>query len=531
MGTPLASRVFVSAAFLALAGCSGSKPAGTASAVPAIALPANGWSEEKQARHALDRLGYGPRPGESSDVARLGVGAWIRRQMDPLRVEDTAAEARLRSLPTLGMSVPELLRAFPRPQDVAKANGIEKDGPDAREKLKELIPAGRRPAVIEQELAAAKLVRAVESRRQLQEVLVDFWFNHFNVAADKGEDRWMVGAYERDAIRPFVFGRFHDLLRATASHPAMLFYLDNWTSSWEGPGGAAGKRRRAGINENYARELLELHTLGVDGGYTQADVREVARCFTGWSIVPPRAARAAEKGAGAMASGGGMGLGAKKAGTPPASEPGTFVFRPRAHDPGEKTVLGVVIPAGGGRRDAELVLDLLARHPSTARFVAAKLCRRFVADDPPPALVSRVAEVFTHTDGDLRAVYAAIFSAGEFWSDAAFHVKTKTPLELAASSIRALGGRVDAAAAAPLVRQIALMGQPLYKCQPPTGWGDTAESWVGAGTLMNRLTFGAALAGGKIPGVAADPSRMAKDASDPVRVATLLLGGPDFQKK
>jgi uncharacterized protein (DUF1800 family) len=315
----------------------------------------------------------------------------------------------------------------------------------------------------------------------------------------------MVGAYERDAIRPFVFGRFRDLLGATAAHPAMLFYLDNWNSTREG---FAGR----GLNENYARELLELHTLGVDGGYTQNDVREVARCFTGWSLVPPRGK--------AAANGAAAGL-----------EPGTYIFRPRAHDPGEKRVLGTSIPAGGGREDGERVLDLLARHPSTARFVATKLCRRFVSDDPPAALVGRVAAVFERTDGDLPSVYAAIFSAPEFWSDEAWHAKTKTPLELAASAVRALGGTVDPERAAPLARQVALMGEPLYKCAPPTGWGDASEAWMGAGTLVNRLAFGSALAAGRIPGVSGDPARLAPGAADPAAAAALVLGGPDFQKR
>ncbi len=506
MKKPSLARAFVAAAALAFAGCSGAggRPSASGPEAPAVRIPQNRWTPDKQARHALDRLGYGPLPGEAEAVARSGVAAWIRRQLSPGGIEDGAVDAKLHGLPTLGMTVPALFREFPRPQDVAKANEIEKDGPEAREKVKDLMPPEKRPAVIAHELAAAKLVRAVESRRQLQEVLVDFWFNHFNVFDGKGEDRWMVGAYERDAIRPHVFGRFRDLLGATASHPAMLFYLDNWMSTREG---------LRGINENYARELMELHTLGVDGGYTQEDVREVARSFTGWSLVPPRGGAPAAKG-------------------PLANlEPGTFVFRPRAHDAGEKRVLGTAIPAGGGRNDGELVLDLLARHPSTARFVATKLCRRFVADDPPPALVARVAAVFARTDGDLRSVYAAIFSSPEFWSDEAYRAKTKTPLELAASSVRALGGSVDPAQAGPLARQVALMGQPLYKCPPPTGWADIADAWVGAGTLMNRLGFGAALAAGKIPGVTADPARIASGAPDPVRVAALALGGPDFQKK
>ena len=426
--------------------------------------------------------------------------------MSPADIEDARTDAKLKALATLSMSVPALFKEFPRPQDVAKAKGVDAADPAAREKLRELVPPGKRPAVLEQQLAAAKLVRAVESRRQLQEVLVDFWFNHFNVAGDKGEDRWLVGAYEREAIRPHVFGRFRDLLGATASHPAMLFYLDNWMSSREGV---------RGINENYARELLELHTLGVDGGYTQNDVREVARCFTGWSLVPPRAARTAPARRGAARD----------------LPPGSFVFRPGAHDTGAKTVLGMVIPAGGGREDGERVLDLLARRPATARFVATKLCRRFVADDPPPALVARVAAVFARTDGDLGSVYAAIFSSPEFWSDAAFAAKTKSPLEFAASAVRALGGSVDPERAAPLARQVALMGEPLYRCQPPTGYGDTAETWVSAGMLVNRIAFASALATGRIPGVTVDASRLAPGAFDPAPAAALALAEPAFQKR
>jgi uncharacterized protein (DUF1800 family) len=485
-------------AALWMAGCSGAATARDSSPTRPgrIVIPACGWDPAKQAAHALDRLGYGPLPGEVESVARSGVAEWMRGQMSPDRPAESGVERKLKTLPTLSMSIPALLREYPRPQDLSKGSAAGA-GP--------AVPPEKRPAVLQRELAAAKLVRAVESRRQLEEVLVDFWFNHFNVFDGKGMDRWMVGAYERDAIRPFVFGRFRDLLGATAAHPAMLFYLDNWRSTREG---SAGR----GLNENYARELMELHTLGVDGGYTQNDVREVARCFTGWSIVPPR---------------GGAGAG----GAASDLEPGTFVFRPRAHDRGEKLVLGKAIAAGGGREDGERVLDLLARHPSTARFVASKLCRRFVSDDPPAALVDQVAGVFARTDGDLPSVYAAIFSSPEFWSDAAFRAKTKTPLELAASAVRALGGSVDPERAAPLARQVALMGEPLYECAPPTGYADTADAWVGAGTLVNRIAFAAALAAGRIPGVTADATRLVPGAGEPVAAAALALGGPAFQKR
>jgi uncharacterized protein (DUF1800 family) len=415
--------------------------------------------------------------------------------MAPASVPDPAVDAKLAGLPTLSMSIAALQTGFPRPQA-----GLARAG-----EAGDTIPPEKRPAVMEKELVTAKLVRAVESSRQLNEVLADFWFNHFNVFLGKGEDRWMIGPYERDAIRPHVFGRFRDLLGATAAHPAMLWYLDNWSSVREGFG-------KQGLNENYARELLELHTMGVDGGYTQEDVREVARCFTGWSIVRPRgnAARATPREANL--------------------ENGTFVYRDFAHDKGEKHVLGEVIPAGGGREDGEKVLDLLVRHPATARFLAAKLCRKFVSDAPPPALVARVADTFRKTRGDLRSVYAAIFSSPEFWSDAAFAAKTKTPLELAASAVRALGGTVRPAFAPSLSQQIARMGEPLYQCQPPTGYRDAAETWVNAGSLLNRLNFGLALASGRIEGVSIDSARLAA-GPEGVRAAALLLGSPAFQKQ
>ena len=504
LGRPFLALSTLSLA-VGLSGCAGSSqpapppaPASSLSkkTVPSVVIPPTGWTEDKKAVHALSRLAYGPRAGDVEKVARQGVESWIREQMAPAGLEDAETETKLHGLPTVALSIPALFREFPRPQDVAPKNGIDKDGPQKK-----------RTAMIGQQLAAAKLVRAVESRRQLQEVLVDFWFNHFNVFADKGEDRWMVGSYERDAIRPNVLGGFRDLLGATASHPAMLFYLDNWRSTRDG-------WKDRGLNENYARELLELHTLGVEGGYTEADVREVARCFTGWSLVSPRAARApARRG--------------------PATdlEAGSFVYRDAAHDKGEKRVLGTAIPAGGGRADGEIVLDLLVRHPATARTVATKLCRRFVSDDPPSALVARVAAVFRRTGGDLPSVYAAVFSSAEFWSDDAFRAKTKTPLELAASAVRALGGSVNPAQAAPLAQHVARMGEPLYRCPPPTGFSDVAEAWVNAGALLNRLNFAAALAAGRIPGVSRDLALLAPGSPDPVRVAALALGSPEFQKR
>ena len=310
-----------------------------------------------------------------------------------------------------------------------------------REEIREAFPPERRPAVITAQLQAAKLTRAVLSERQLEEVMADFWLNHFNVYAQKGPVRWMVPDYERQALRPYALGRFRDLVVATAQHPAMLYYLDNWLSTRDDfvlPPSRGG--RKLGLNENYARELMELHTLGVDGGYTQADVVEVARCFTGWTIERPQ-------------------------------EGGGFLFRPVTHDRGEKRVLGTVIPAGGGQEDGLAVIDLLVRHPSTARFISTKLIRRFVSDEPPPALVERAARTFRATGGDIRAVLVTIFSAPEFLSAEAHRAKVKKPLEVVASAARVLGARLDApedavspgrAAAAGggavLARQVAALG-------------------------------------------------------------------------
>jgi uncharacterized protein (DUF1800 family) len=500
---------FVLAAAVVACGCSGNGRGTPSSASslstkspPSVVIPPNRWPDEKKARHALNRLAYGPSPGDVEAVAREGVAVWIRAQMAPDSLPDPDTDAEVASLKTLRMSIAALQVEFPRPAVAAARARAEKGAAGDR---MEPIPPGKRPAVMQRELVSAKLVRAVDSSRQLQEVLTDFWFNHFNVYLGKSEDRWMIGPYERDAIRPHVFGGFRQLLGATAKHPAMLWYLDNWMSTRGGP--------RGGINENYARELLELHTLGVDGGYTQEDVREVARCFTGWSIVRPRGKMAAAKGA-----------------MDPA-EAGTFVFRDLAHDRGAKRVLGEFIPAGGGMSDGEKVLDLLVEKPATARFVALKLCRKFVADVPPPALVERVADTFRRTRGDLPSVYAAIFSSPEFWSDSAFASKTKTPLELAASGVRALGGRVRAVSAPALARQIARMGEPLYECPAPTGYKETADAWVNTGSLLNRLNFALALASGKIPGVGGDPARLAPGSPEPARLAGLALGSPEFQRR
>jgi uncharacterized protein (DUF1800 family) len=351
--------------------------------------------------------------------------------------------------------------------------------------------------VVARDLMEGKLLRAIYSNRQLAEILDDFWFNHFNIFLDKGADRYLVTEYERDVMRPHVLGKFRDLLEATAESPAMLFYLDNWQSV--GPNApqprVGGKKAARGLNENYGRELLELHTLGVDGGYTQKDVTEVARCFTGWTINQPQRG-------------------------------GTFSFNRRTHDYGEKVVLGVTIPAGGGMEDGEKVLDIVAHHPSTARFISTKLAQRFVADDPPASLVDRMAQTFLKTDGDLREVMRTMLDSKEFWSEGAWRSKMKSPMEMVASAVRAVNGDVDFAF--PLANQVAQLGEPLYRKQEPTGYSNSSKEWMNSAGLLARMNFAVQLANDKMPGVRVDAARAGKPDES---MAGITLGSPEFQKK
>ena len=468
-----------------------------------IALPVSALSEDQRIIHVLNRLGYGPRPGDLERVKEIGLAAYVDRQLDPGRIPDDRLEASLQAFPALTMSVPELLHSYPEPDPklLAKAQS----GEMSQQEIRQMAPLERRPARIAVELQAAKLTRAVLSERQLQEVMVDFWFNHFNVDARKGAVKWMIADYERTAIRPHALGKFRDLLLATAQHPAMLFYLDNWMSTKADLVVRAGPQRgrQMGLNENYAREIMELHTLGVDGGYTQKDVIDVARAFTGWSIDRPR-------------------------------EHGTSVFRLPAHDQGEKRILGHFLPPGGGEEDGVRVIEILARHPSTARFIATKLARRFVSDDPPPALVERAAKTFRDTEGDIRKVMVTIISSPEFFSREAYRAKIKTPLEVVASSVRALAGELAPPAAGvpqpgggfALAQQVGKLGEPLYQQQPPTGYPDVAEAWVNTGALLNRMNFALGLTANRVPGVRVDLGRAvgSADRRRPERVLDVLLG-------
>jgi len=403
--------------------------------------------DRARAEHALNRLAFGARPGDVERVTRIGVDKWIDQQLHPERIADRTFAA---------IEDQQLPKRRERSDEEKKA---------LRREARKSIGA----------LSAQRILRAAESERQLNEVMVDFWMNHFNVFAAKGLDLYLVGAYERDTIRPRVWGRFEDLLLATAKSPAMLWYLDN------------ARSRRGAINENYARELMELHTLGVDAGYTQQDVTELARVFTGWSM----------------------------------NREGRFVYRRMAHDSGAKTVLGHRFGAGGGMEEGETMIRILARHPSTAKFIAAKLCQRLVSDTPPPALVERVAKRFLATNGDLRETVKAVIDSREFWDEKNYRAKVKSPFEYTISAIRAAGATIEDPL--PLARELRKIGEPLYLAQPPTGYSDKSQTWGSDGALVARLNFVAALAANKMPGVrvtTADSDSLAR-----------TLGAPEFQKQ
>jgi uncharacterized protein (DUF1800 family) len=463
---------------LALLAAAGAGPAAQSAGIP---------NDAASIEHALNRLAFGPRPGDVEKVRQMGLAAWIERQLDPAGIDDAAAERRLPPLPE-------------PPREPGSPTEIRRFGRQSVEAL-----------------GAAKVLRAVYSERQLAEVLTDFWFNHFNVFAGKGRTGLYLAEYERGAIRPHVLGRFRDLLGATAKSPAMLVYLDNWLSvdaeaaerllagqqrraARRGgavtPSAPPAQARRRGLNENYARELLELHTLGVDGGYTQQDIIEVARAFTGWTLAGPgRGALQAVAGAGGRALPADM-----------LDAAGGFRFQRALHDDRAKIVLGHELQAGGGIEDGERVLDILAAHPSTARHIAGKLARRFVSETPPDSLVARAAARFRDTGGQLRDVVRVIVTSPEFFAADVRRSQIKTPLEFVTSALRATGR--EPSDARPALRALQQLGMAPYMCQPPTGYDDASDAWVSAGALVARMNIAQQLAG---PQAAA-------------------IGGPEFQK-
>jgi uncharacterized protein (DUF1800 family) len=636
-------------------------------------------SPDQQVLQALNRLTFGPRPGDVEEVRRIGVNKWIELQLHPDQIaENPVLDARLKPLESLRMELsdvvkdytpqqnqgmmvmntiqplnqllpqpdmqkvqmgtaeertailkaldpekrkkvlaslpPNVLEYTPEyklegeearrmqqedrqrearvrnpqladilsPDQLTAVNSGSKDqitavyaylDPDKRQQLVNMLPPPRLAELPElrresqmrrqprqvasEDLKEAKVFRAIYSNRQLEEVLVDFWVNHFNVDATKNVQavnspnvqnlmHLLLGSYERDAIRPHVLGHFKDLLLATARHPAMLYYLDNWESLAPGAfevGPFAPRRGIVngvpnsilpgpfgqiahGLNENYGREVMELHTLGVKGGYTQDDVIAVARCFTGWTVSNP--------------------------------EDPKFVFAAFMHDSGEKTVLGHKIPADRGEQDGLDVIDILAHHPSTAKFISRELAQRFVADDPPQALVDRMAQTFAKTDGDLRAVLETMFTSPEFFSEGAWQSKIKSPFEMVVSAVRAVQGEVSDTYA--LVQKISDLGEPLYSKLAPTGYPNTSEPWLSTQGVMGRMNFSASLASGLFSGVKVDRATLegkdsptiarqllGRDASpqtlaaleqgldpkqvSPLFIASLVLGSPDFQRR
>ncbi|GJG88200.1 hypothetical protein tb265_33810 [Gemmatimonadetes bacterium T265] len=503
-------------------GCASANGGAPEDASPAPARGGRELSAEQQAWQALSRAAFGPRPGDVAHVEAVGVDRWIDAQLHPAGVNDAAWERIAPLFPVEGADLARLAHDYP-PQNVwlqrlRRARGL----PDTAQLVltaqdsaewKTLDATGNRLAG---ELGPVRVARALVTDRQLQEVMTDFWENHFSVFSGKMPNRFALAAYDRDVIRPRALGRFRDLLGAVAHSPAMLWYLDGYQSrvapermslpEWRADSAARAARRPpprrgrrgAGLNENYGRELLELHTLGVDGGYTQQDVGDVARALTGWTLATPQ-------------------------------EGGGFVFRPELHDAEPKLVLGRRLPPGRGVEDGEEVLDVVAQHPSTARFIARKLCVRFVGDAPPPALVARAAATFRSSDGDVAATLGTILHSPEFYSRQTYRAKVKTPFELVVSGLRALNATPDTTGRS--AAQVARLGEPFFGRLTPDGWPETGEPWLASGSLLDRVNFGLQLGAGRFPGASLDrwspgwtlafeqPSRQVDG------VVRLLLGG------
>ncbi|HET7630944.1 MAG TPA: DUF1800 domain-containing protein [Gemmatimonadaceae bacterium] len=541
-----------------LMACATGSAAPSATQVPAMAPPAAGREQlpDQQVLQVLNRLGYGPRPGDVARVRAMGVDRWITLQLTPDKIDDRVADRALARYQALDASTADIVQASRAAQQARRANKAQEGSADTASQARaanrrrggdpDARALQQRAMAPVRELESATLTRAVLSNRQLYEQMVNFWENHFSVFVGKGQTRSYLLAYDRDVIRPHALGKFRDLLGAVAHSPAMLFYLDNWESQADsthstlaangrvvsatqrravmdrmanGRGNRLPPRIRSlppdqrqqalarlqkagtrGLNENYGRELMELHTLGVDGGYTQQDVIEVARCLTGWSINP---------------------------------RTGAFVFRPEWHDADAKVVLGHRIPAGRGEEDGEQVLDILASSPATARFIARKLVVHFVSDSPPPALVERAAQTYLKTDGDIREVLRTIVTSPEFFSNAAYRAKVKTPFEVVASGLRVMNAVPDTTAR--LAGLVALLGQPEFGRLTPDGWPDRADAWMNTGAILNRINFGLLLASGRLPGASfsnwpyAHSLRDAPHAQQVDGVITHILGGEASQ--
>ena len=507
---------FITSAFLLVASASGAQTA-RAKVSPVVTAAAADQAgdllPDEQVQQVLNRLTFGARPGEAAQVRSLGVDKWIDLELHPERISDANTDALMSKYPIFNMNTADIVGVYNVFQQLRRqamrAAGADTtmDKNEARRNLiaqnPQLADAARRAQQLAGQVQSATVARAVTTERQLDEVMVDFWENHFSVFAGKGLTRLYLAQYDHDVIRPNALGKFRDLLGAVAKSPAMLFFLDNWQSAADsthptlarrpGFGGVGAgqqlppairnrlqnatpeqrqqimqrlqQQAKRGLNENYARELMELHTLGVDGGYSQKDVQEVARALTGWTF---------------------------------NRQTGEFVFNPHIHDSGAKVILGHKFPAGRGEEEGEAVLDLLARAPATARFITTELARHFVSDDPPKALVDRCAREFSHTDGDIRETLRCVITSPEFFSRAAYRAKVKTPFEVVVSGLRAVGAQPDTT---PRTAQlVARLGQPIFGRQTPDGWPDRGDAWMNTGAILNRINFGLSLAADQIPG-------------------------------
>ncbi len=551
---------------------------------------AKGLTEDQKILHVLNRLAFGSRPGDVEKVKAIGLNKFIEQQLNPNSLDDSTAEAKLRNFDVLKLSTDELFSKYPAPaallQLVAQNNGMKpkelkaeraeakQEKKDAKaEKQSGEMPAQPRPQAnseeamyqaqiqemyqkynlgrpqqISQQLNASRILRAVYSEKQLNEVMVDFWSNHFNVFANKQSVRWFLPEYDRDVIRPNALGNFKDLLMATAKSPAMLYYLDNFQSVAEAQPQELEQQKkrlqqiknnpqarerfkqnqnltdeqvderikqmeqrmqgnRRGLNENYAREIMELHTLGVDGGYTQKDIQEVAKAFTGWTITDPRGYRNAANVTGRADQI--RNQQERQMGLPANTESGKFVFLNQIHDKGDKMILGQKVNEGG-INDGLKVIEMLANHPSTAKFIARKLAVKFVNDNPSEALVGRVADAFTKSNGDIKTTLRALFTDAEFYAPENYRAKIKTPFEVVISGIRTIGAETNGMA---IQQMLGKMGEQLYNWQAPTGYPDTAEDWVNTGALLERMNFAVSLASNRIPGTRVDLAKLGTASS------------------
>jgi uncharacterized protein (DUF1800 family) len=570
-------------------------------------------TEDQKIIHVLNRLGFGSRPGDVERVKQIGLDKYIEQQLDPMSINDSVAESKVKNLEIFNMSTGEVFAKYPNPGALlrqleggkkAQANAKDQtpetkpaDGAqtttqpqdpnkltadeqrERREKLQTLYREyDLRPAQqLMPQIVSNRILRDVYSERQLQEVMVDFWQNHFNVFAGKGALRWYIPSYERDVLRPNALGNFKDLLIGTAKHPAMLFYLDNFESVSpnaqqpgnrggngqrlqqlmrnggqlppmarerikqqygindamldqrlkqvrDNPGQAQQQRPKRGLNENYARELMELHTLGVDGGYSQKDIVEVAKCFAGWTIADPRGYR---KVAANMIQGKDdrqLERLQRMAGVPDDLESGEFYFNERWHESGSKTVLGQKIDEGG-MKDGLKVIDILVNSPATAHFIAKKLAIKFVSDNPSEAFIGRIADAFHKSGGDIKTTLRAIFTDKEFFAPENYRAKIKTPYELAISAIRTLSADTNGSPA--MLAMLTKLGEVPYGYQAPTGYPDMAEDWVNTGALLERLNFAIAIASNRIPGTRVDLKNLeSKDKAEILNnaVAQILDG-------